>query len=62
MRFAIINSSSLLVTNVCEWDGAEWLPPFGTFVVETSEGSIGDTYDPLSNSFIRPPDQVQEEE
>ena len=52
MRFAIIDSNSLKVINVCQWEGAEWLPPFGTFVVRSDRASVDDIFDPLTNDFI----------
>ena len=52
MRFAIIDSTSNVVVNICEWDGGEWLPPFGTFVVQSDRAGINDIFDPISNSII----------
>ena len=47
MRYAIINSLTNLVTNVCEWDGdtLKWSPPSGYFTIQTLVGDIGDTWD-----------------
>jgi hypothetical protein len=53
MRFGIVDSISLKVINVCEWEGAEWLPPFGTFVVRADVVDIGDSYDPITHAIIR---------
>ena len=64
MRFAIIDSTTLKVVNVCEWEGAEWLPPFGSFVVQADRAGAGDSYDPVSNSFKEAdrtaPDPIEE--
>ena len=54
MRFAIIDSVTLQVRNTCEWEGAEWLPPFGTYIVQSDSANIGDEYAPLLNTFTRP--------
>lgn len=51
MKFAIVDSISLKVINVCEWEGAEWLPPTGTFVVQHDDATFGDIYDPVTDSF-----------
>ncbi len=53
MRFAIIDSVTLKVINTCEWEGAEWLPPFGTYIVQSDTAGIGDSYVPPLNSFSR---------
>lgn len=53
MRFGIVDNQSLKVINVCEWEGAEWLPPFGTFVVQSDLIDVGDSYDPVHNLIIR---------
>lgn len=53
MRFAIVDSQSLLVVHVCEWEGAEWLPPTGTYVVRADVVDVGDSYDPVSHAIIR---------
>ncbi len=64
MRFAIVDSTTLFVVNVCEWEGAEWLPPFGTYIVQSDGANIGDSYDPLTESFSfldrTAPDPVEE--
>jgi hypothetical protein len=52
VKFVIIDSVTLKVTNVCEWEGAEWLPPIGSFVVYNNEATFGDIYDPVSNKFL----------
>ncbi len=57
MRFAIVDSTSLKVVNVCEWEGAEWLPPFGSFIVQSDRGGVGDDFDPISNE-IKPIDRT----
>ena len=61
MRFGIVDSQSLLVVNVCEWDGAEWLPPFGTFIVQAPRIDIGDSYDPVKDVVI-PLDRTAKDE
>ena len=53
MRFAIVDSVRLQVINICEWEGAEWLPPFGTFIVQSDLVDVGDSYDPVQNIIIR---------
>ncbi len=56
MRFAIVDSVTLKVVNVCEWEGAEWLPPTGTYIVHAPRAGIGDTYSPLLGTFTPPDD------
>lgn len=51
MKFVIVDSISLKVINVCEWEGREWLPPTGTFVVQSDYATFGDIYDPITNTF-----------
>jgi hypothetical protein len=51
MRLVIVNSSTLKVVNVCEWEGHEWLPPFGTFVVQDDIATFGDSYNPITHEF-----------
>lgn len=51
MKFVIVDNTTLKVVNVCEWEGAEWLPPFGTFVVINDQATFGDVYDPVTNTF-----------
>lgn len=58
MKFAIVNSTTLKIVNMCEWEGAEWLPPVGTYIVQTDTARIGDTYDPVFNTFILEPAPV----
>ncbi len=54
MRFAIIDSITLKVVNTCEWEGAEWLPPVGTYIVQSNTAGIGDIYSPPLGTFSRP--------
>ena len=51
MKFVIVDSISLKVINVCEWEGHEWLPPAGTFVVQHDDATFGDIYDPITHAF-----------
>jgi hypothetical protein len=55
MRYALVNTNTSTVTNVIEWNGAEWKPPAGHLVVESLEANMGDIYDLDSNSFTAPP-------
>ena len=52
-RYAVINSSNVVV-NVIIWDGVSpWSPPSGCIVVPEGQGAmIGGTYDPASQTFI----------
>jgi len=52
MRHALVNKDNI-VTNVIVWDGAEWLPPKGYWVVQHDSVDIGDVYDKDNNVFIR---------
>jgi len=55
MRWAYIESSSNLVTNVIDWDGVtDWSPEEGYFVIQSDTANIGDTYDPETGSITRP--------
>lgn len=54
MRFAIVNSTTLTVVNMCEWEGAEWLPPFGTYIVQNDAVGVGYVYDPIKQTFSEP--------
>ncbi len=56
MRFAIVDSITLKVVNTCEWEGAEWLPPVGTYIVQSNTAGEGDVYSPLLGTFSRPND------
>lgn len=57
-RFAVVNKENKVV-NVCEWEGAEWLPPKGHYVVRHDKCDIGDTYDAENHVFIKPAPQQQ---
>ena len=54
-RHAIVNKENRVV-NVVVWEGAEWLPPRDHMVIHDPTGTcnIGDTYEPSSNTFIKP--------
>ena len=52
-RHAVIDSKTLSVINVVEWDPRDkWSPPIGTFVVQDDWCNIDDLYDPSSKKFI----------
>lgn len=52
MRIAIINSETNKVVNVCKWEGKEWLPPKGTFIVEDTRVNIGDEWNPETETIV----------
>lgn len=43
-KHAILNEDGEVV-NVILWQGAEWLPPRGHWVIQDDQCSIGDVYD-----------------
>lgn len=51
---AIINKDNIVV-NIVIWENSEWLPPRDHIVMDVSKMNchIGDTYDPVKNTFIR---------
>ncbi len=55
MRYAIIdpNLSEKNIVNIVEWDGAEWLPPRGMYVIPCPEANCGDTYNFSTKEWIR---------
>jgi hypothetical protein len=54
MNYAIISSTGLVV-NTIEWDGATfWQPPAGHIAVATDEAGIGYTY--ANGTFTAPPE------
>jgi hypothetical protein len=54
MNYAIISSTGLVV-NTIEWDGATfWQPPAGHIAVATTEAGIGYTY--ANGTFTAPPE------
>jgi hypothetical protein len=58
MNYAIISSTGLVV-NTIEWDGATfWRPPTGHTAVATTEASIGYTY--ANGAFTPPPEPEPE--
>lgn len=58
MNYAIISSTGLVV-NTIEWDGATfWRPPAGHTAVATTEAGIGWTY---ANGTFTPPPQPEPE-
>ena len=57
IRHAIVDQNNVVV-NVVIWNGAEWLPPRGHLVVQNDTVGIGDIYDPETNTFIRPKQEV----
>ncbi len=41
-RYAVVDSATNLVTNVCVWDGGTpWDPPSGSYVVQSDTLEIG---------------------
>lgn len=64
MRFAIVDATNSIVINICEWDGGEWLPPIGTYIVQSDSANVGWIYDPIldtfSNPFLASPDFIEE--
>ena len=54
MNYAIISSTGLVV-NTIEWDGATfWQPPAGHIAIATTEAGIGYTY--ANGTFTAPPE------
>lgn len=45
VHHAIIDPKTNEVINVVIWEGAEWLPPRGYYVVQDDLAQIGDKYD-----------------
>lgn len=52
-RFAIVNNQTNRVVNVIIWQGAEFLPPRGHFVIKDDFVNIDDIYDPIMNTFTK---------
>ena len=64
-KYALVRESDNIVTNVVEWDGVErhieiindqavvvgWLKPDNHIAVESDTATIGQTYDPINNTF-----------
>lgn len=53
-RHAIVDNETNRVVNVVIWDGAEWLPPRNSLVIQNDNVGVGDIYDPKTNTFSRP--------
>ncbi len=53
MRFAIVNRETKEVVNVILWEGGEFLPPRGHYVVQADICDIGDTFDFEKNVIVR---------
>ncbi len=46
VRYAIIDTRTKKVVNICEWDGVtSWLPPENTFVIQSDIAGSGDIWD-----------------
>jgi hypothetical protein len=58
MIWAILNLENIVV-NMISWDGeSPWSPPEGTHVINVTDiesAAIGNTYDPVAQTFISPP-------
>ena len=51
-RWAMIDSGTNIVMNICNWDGdSKWNPPVGIFLIESQLANNGDIYDPQSGIF-----------
>lgn len=61
-RWAMIDSATNVVTNVCNWDGLEstWTPPTGiTMVLAPDNVGSGWSYDSATETWAEPiPDPV----
>lgn len=57
MCHAIVDGKTMEVINLIIWEGAEWLPPRGCYVIRSDEAKLGDKYDPKTNTFISPPEK-----
>jgi hypothetical protein len=55
MRYAIIDTATRTVTNVCVWNGADWTPPEGSIVMQSDTANIGDTFDVATGTFTPTP-------
>ncbi len=53
MRFAIVNRETGKVVNVILWEGAEFLPPKGHYVVKADVCDIDDSFDFEKNVIVR---------
>lgn len=58
-RWALINDTTNIVVNVCDWDGnpETWQAPAGIITVEIPQDSwvgIDDLYNPADGTFTRP--------
>lgn len=51
MRHAVINKDTMEVVNVVIWEGAEWLPPRGHYVVRSDQADIGDIWNESTGEF-----------
>ena len=49
----VVSSSTNVVENIIVWSDS-WEPPEGFYVVVSSKGAIGDTWDRNAAKFIRP--------
>lgn len=59
MRYAVLNSSNVVV-NIIKWDGmAHWSPPKDHIALASSVARIGDKYDPIEEKFSDPKEDVQ---
>lgn len=50
-RHALVDMSTGLVKNIIIWEGAEFVPPRGHYVIHDCEGQIGDYWDQNNNAF-----------
>ncbi len=50
-RHALINQVTGLVSNIIIWDGREWLPPQGHYIIHDCDGQIGDYWHKESDTF-----------
>lgn len=52
-RYAVIDMDSNIVRNVIELEDGQWLPPKNCMITESDFADVGDTYDPISEEFIK---------
>lgn len=45
-RYAVIDELTGRVINVVLWDGGQWSPPVGTYVVQSDFADRGDLFNP----------------
>ena len=60
-RYAIVNTATTVVENVCVWDGsAPWTPPDGCeAVLITSDTIVNIGYLYIDGAFVPPPEPVE---